>query len=1016
MNPAKFALSKQTAMVVMTLLLIAAGLICYQKLGRLENPDFTIKTALVVTQYPGAMPAEVEQEVTDPIEEAVQSMGQIKELYSTSQAGLSMVYVDIQDRFSSRELPQIWDELRRKVHDVQSALPPGTRPSVVRDDFGDVYGLFFALTGPAHSSAALKRQAEQLKTELLSCDDVAKIDYWGLQQEVIYVEFDRARLVELGLSPEAIAGTLRAQNAVHPSGQVAIDGSYVRIAPTGALDSEQTISDLYVGGTGGLVRLGDIATIERGYYAPPRQQMRFNGEPCIGIGISTVAGGNVIAMGDSVKAKLAELEPTMPAGMQLHTIYYQSDMVTRAVNGFVLNLVEAVAIVVVLLMFFMGWQSGLLIGGVLLLNICGTLLGMYLMDITLQKISLGALILALGMLVDNAIVVADGILIRVERGESRERAAQEVVRDTQWPLLGATFIAILAFTAIGFAPGNVGEFCRSLFDVMAISLLFSWVLAVTITPLFCVWFLKIPEVHGADPYDKPMFRRYRALLHAAIRHRVWTVGVTVGLLLLAFVGFRAIPQSFFPGSTSPYFYVNYWLPEGAHVDRTAADLAAISAHVRELKGVKNTTVFAGEGSLRFHLSLNYQTPNSSYGMLLVEVDSYRDLTRLIDQTRRYLRAEFPDSEPYFNTIPNGPAMRFVVEARFMGPDKAVLERLGRQALAAMRAEPTAQNVRLDWHQPVPVLRPRFSETQARRAGVTRYDLSRSLQLSFNGLVGGLYREGNELIPIMIRLPERERLSVDNLDSAQVWSSLHKTFVPIHQVISGVKPEWEWPLIKRRDRRSCITAQCNPITGLADTLRQRLRAPIESIELPPGYRFEWAGEFKKSAESRGPLRATFPLCMLGMLVITIWLFNSVRRPLIIFMTVPLSIIGVTLALLLAGLPFGFMCILGFLGLSGMIIKNAIVLIDEIELQLQRGAAPFRAVIDSAVSRMRPVIMAAGTTILGMAPLLADPLYSGMAVTIMGGLFAATFLTLIIVPTVYTMVYRIAIDSKSSEESP
>lgn len=1010
MNPAAFALRKRTAMVVMTILLIIAGFQSYQKLGRLENPDFTIKTALVVTMYPGASPSEVEEEVTDPIEEAIQSMSQLKEVYSTSQEGISIVYVDIQDTFKSVQLPQIWDELRKKVGDIQGQLPPGAGTSIVNDDFGDVYGVFFALTGEDYSYAELKTYAENLKTELLHSDDVAKISFWGLQQEVIYVEFERARLTELGLAPDLIARTIQSQNAVLSSGKVEVDGNYIRITPTGDFASEQLIADLYVGGGNQLVRLGDIAKIKRGYYDPARNKMTFNGNPSIGIGISTVAGGNVVTMGESVKQKLAELESTRPDGMHLDSIYYQSEMVTESVDGFVLNLIEAVVIVVVLLMFFMGWQSGLLIGAVLLLNICGTLVGMDIMDITLQKISLGALILALGMLVDNAIVVADGILIRVERGESREEAAQDVVRDTQWPLLGATFVSILAFTAIGFAPGNIGEFCRSLFYVMTISLLFSWILAVTITPLFCVWFLKIPDTHGADPYDKPMFRRYRKVLHLTVHHRVLTVLATVALLFAAFFGFKFVPKAFFPGSPAPYFYVNYWRPAGTHIDRTAEDLEKIDAYIRSMDGVKQTSAFAGEGSLRFMLSYNYETADPSYGMILVETDDYHDIKELIDNLDGYFKENYPDSEPYCSTIPNGPPLAFYIEARFLGPDKKVLENLGMQALEIMRSETTAKDARLDWRQQVKVLRPEFSEDQARRVGVTRSDLAQSLALNFNGTAAGLYREGNELIPILFRPPEAERTSVDNFDDVQVWSSVNRRFVPIGQVITGVTNEWEWPYIMRRDRRNSITARCNPLYGLPDALRVKLADKIEAIELPPGYRFEWAGEFKESGEAQAPLAATFPICLLGMFIILIWLFNSVRRPLIIFMTVPLSIIGVTGALLLTGLPFGFMSILGFLGLSGMLIKNGVVLIDEIELQLSRGVDPYKAVLDSSVSRMRPVMMAAGTTILGMAPLLADALYSGMAVTIMGGLFAATFLTLIIVPVVYTMVYRIKVDKE------
>jgi len=1010
MNPAVFALKKRTVMVIMTIILIGAGVISYQKLGRLEYPTFTIKTALVVTQYPGASPIEVEEEVTDVIEEAVQSMGQLKEVYSTSQEGLSFVFLDIKDAYKTADIPQVWDELRRKINDVQDQLPPGAGASIVNDDFGDVYGVFFAVTGDTYSYAELKTYADELKKELLTCDDVAKVSFWGLQQEVIYVEFERARLAEMGISPEMIAGTLQAQNAVIPSGKVEVGGSYLSIKPTGEFVETEMIADMLVGNTGSLVRLGDIAKVSRKYLDPPRNMMLYNGKSAIGVGVSTVAGGNVITMGASIRSKLAELDSERPQGILLETVYYQSDFVTKSVNKFIVNLVEAVLIVVVLLMIFMGWQSGLLIGVILLLTICGTFVGMQLLNVDLQKISLGALILALGMLVDNAIVVADGILVRVERGESREEAAVDVVRDTQWPLFGATLIAILAFSAIGFAPGTIGEFCFSLFSVMALSLTISWILAVTVTPLFCVWFLKIPKIQGVDPYDKPMFRNYRRILHRAIEHRVVTIAMTVVLLFVSLWAFRFVPQSFFPGATTPYIYVNYWRPNGTHINSTACDLKKIAAHIESLDGIKNISSFIGEGTLRFVLSYNYEVSNSSYAQLLVEVDDHKRIPEYIDQLNIYLKNNFPDSEPYCSDMPTGPGIPFMVEARFSGPDKGVLHSLGCQAIAIMQRESNAKDARLDWRQKVHVLRPEFSEAQARRSGVTRADLLKSLALNFSGIMAGLYRDGTEMIPIMFRPPEAERATVNNLNDVQVWSSANRNFVPINQVVSKVESEWEWPLILRRDRRNSITARCNPVAGLPDPLRLKLKSEIEAIELPPGYHFEWGGEIKESSEAQAPLKKSFPICFLGMFVVVVWLFNSFRRPLIIFMTVPLSIIGVTMALLLTGFPFGFMAILGFLGLSGMLIKNAIVLIDQIEIELRQGKHSYKAVLDSSVSRMRPVIMAAGTTILGMVPLLADPLYSGMAVTIMGGLFAGTFLTLIIVPVVYTAVYRIPVNHK------
>ena len=1009
MNPSTYALNNRTFMVVLTILMVGAGLLSYQHLGQLEYPNFTIKTALLSTVYPGASAAEVEEEVTDVIEEAVQALGPVDEIRSTSEDGLSVVYVDIKDSVDSSALPQVWDELRRKVSDAQNQLPPGVYPTVVNDDFGDVYGVFFAITGDGYSYRELRDYAESLKKELLLCDNVAKIALWGDQHEVIYVEFDQARIAELGLSPQMVFGTLQAQNVVEPGGQVRVGDDYIRISPSGTLQGEDSISDLLIGGPGGLVRLGDIAHIVRSYQDPPSNKMYFNGQPAIGLGISTVADGNVVKMGQAIEQRMGELESLRPLGMDVHTINFQSADVTKSVNVFVINLIEAVAIVVILLMFFMGWQSGLLIGVVLLLTILSTFSAMLILDINLQKISLGALILALGMLVDNAIVVCDGILIRVEKGESRTEAAVEIVRDTRWPLLGATLVAILAFAAIGYSPGNVGEFCRSLFQVMALSLLISWVLAVTVTPLFCVWFLKIPDLHMENPYDRPMFRTYRRFLNACIHHRWVTMAVTILLMGLAVFGFRFVPQSFFPDSTNTLFLVNMWLPQGTHIDRSSEVGRAMSDFVEQMDEVENVTLLVGQGGLRFTLSYEPETPKGCYSQLLVRAKRYQDIEDMFVQIERYAREKFPDTEIINKKIVSGPGTSFKIEARFRGPDIGELRSLSSQAERIMRASTNTRDVRTDWRQSVYELRPQFSEKQARRIGVTRSDVAQALQWNYGGQTVGLYREGDTLLPIVSRLSESERSSVDHMQAVQVWSSLLQRFVPLRQVASAVSTEWVQPLIVRRDRVRTITVQCNPVSGLADPLFQKLRGPIEDIELPPGYSLIWGGEYHDSKEGKDPLKRMFPICLLGMFIIVVGLFNSVRRPIIIFLTVPLSIIGVTTGLLLFGLPFGFMAILGFLGLSGMQIKNAIVLIDQIELDLRSGKHPYRSVLDASVSRMRPVMMASGTTILGMAPLVTDPFYAAMAVTIMGGLLAASLLTLVVVPTLYAIIYRIPVDA-------
>ncbi len=1012
MNPATFALKNRTTMVVLTLALIFSGIISYQKLGRLEDPNFTIKTALIVTPYTGATPAEVEEEVTDVIEEAIQEIGEVKKIYSTSEAGVSYVFVDIKNEIKGYQLPQLWDLLRRKINDCQMFLPPGAGPSIVNDDFGDVYGVFYAVTAPGYSYADLKDIADELKNELLLCKDVAKINYWGTRQEAVFVEFDRAKMAQLGISPNQIIQTINNQNTVSPSGNITVDNSYLRIEPTGELLSEQSIKNLLIGSSDKLIRISDVARVYRNYTDPPVNIMRYNGQESIGLGISTAKGGNVITMGEAVKKRISELTPTLPDGVKLNMMYCQSDVVTKAVNMFVWNLAEAVAIVVLLLMIFMGWPSGLLIGFILLLNILGTFTAMLIMDITLQKISLGALILALGMLVDNAIVVADGILIRVERGESRSQAAEDTVRDTRWPLLGATIIAILAFTAIGFSAGNVGEFCRSLFDVMAVSLFLSWILAVTITPLMCIWFLKIPDLHMEDPYDRPFFRAYRRLLHYILKFRWITLGGTIILLVMAQMTFiNKVPKAFFPDSTKSYFFVNYWMPQGTHIDKTSADMMQIEQYVAGLDGVLDVTSFIGEGALRFILSYDYESRNSSYGQVLVKVEDYKQIDQLQQQILTFIHTSFPESTPNTIKIPNGPALTYKIQARIRGPQQEKLMELSEQVTEIMKANPDTCDYFNDWRDPVSIIRPAFSEEQARAAGISRHDLSQILQMNFNGITTGVYREKDELLPIIFRAPQNQRDSVEEINNLQIWSPTDKNYIPVSQVTSSVNQQWQWPLIQRFNREKTITVQCNAQKG-KNTVQvlSAIKPKIDALELPTGYSIEWGGEFESSAESQAPLAKIFPLCILSMFLIMVILFNSIRRAGLIMLVVPLSMIGIAPGLLTLGLSFGFMAILGFLGLSGMLIKNAIVLIDQIELDLKEGKALYKAILDSSVSRMRPVIMAAGTTILGMVPLVSDPLYQAMAGTIMSGLFAATFLTLLVVPVLYSLVFRVKPDKQ------
>ncbi len=1012
MNIAEYAIEKKTITLVLTFILLVGGLLSYERLGRFEDPEFTIKESLILTYYPGALPTEVEEEVTDVIETAVQQMPQLKKVTSLSRAGQSIVIVKMRDKYDKHTLPQIWDELRRKVSDVQSSLPPGVQPSIVKDDFGDVYGIFFAVTGEGYSYREIKDYVDFLKRELLLVPGVAKIDIWGAQREAIFVEISRARLAQLGISLQAIYKTLEQQNLITSAGRVKVGSESILIHPTGEIDSVQEIGELLINekDSDKLIYLKDVATINRDYVTPPRTLLRFNGTPGLAIGISSVSGGNVVTLGKAVKAKLKALEAQSPLGMTFGIISYQSDTVEKEVNGFVNSFLLALAIVIVILLIFMGLRSGLLIGGILVLTVCGTVIVMDIYDIDLHRISLGALIIALGMLVDNAIVVTDGILVRIQSGMNRLKAAMEVVEQTMWPLLGATVVAILAFAAIGLSQNAAGEFTRALFQVILISLLMSWVLAITVTPLFCVYFLKAgTQQVGQDPYRGILYQGYKAFLRISIRLRWLTISLMLGLLFLAIYGFGLLEDSFFPGSSRPQFMINYWRTEGTDIRATSSDLKQIEAYLMKLEGVESISTFVGAGALRFILVYQPEKDYSSYGQILVTVDDYRRIDNLIPEVRQYLDSHFPDAEPKIKKFRLGPGGGAMIKARFSGPDPVVLRQLSNQAQAIMREDGGAIDIRDDWRQRVKVLRPQFAEAQARLVGISRYDVSRTLEATFSGTQVGIYRENNKLLPIISRPPEAERLDVGNIEDIHIWSPAAKKSIPLRQVVSGFTTEWQDAIIHRYNRKRTITPQCDPKVGNASVVFQRIRPKIEAIELPLGYELEWGGEYEDSTEAQTALAAGLPISFLIMVLVVIFLFNALRQPLIIWLCVPLAIIGVAPGLLLTGESFGFMALLGFLSLSGMLIKNAVVLIDQIDLEIREGKEAFQAILDSSVSRLRPVTMAAITTVLGMVPLFFDAFFKGMAVTIMFGLTFATVLTLIVVPVLYAVFFRVKSNS-------
>ncbi|MEA1966951.1 MAG: efflux RND transporter permease subunit [Thermodesulfobacteriota bacterium] len=1008
MNITEFSIEKRVVSFVLTILVIAGGILSYENLGRLEFPRFTIKTAVILTSYPGASALQVEQEVTDPLETAVQQLSQTDEIRSTSKPGLSILFVDIKENFMANEIPQVWDELRKKIRDIRSDLPPGVKNPIIKDDWGDEYGIFFSITGPGYSHKELKDYADFLEKELLLVKDVAKVSIWGNPMEVVNIEISRSRLAELGISPDSIFNTFNRQNMIADAGRVKVGEEYIRISPTGEFSSVKNMEDLLIMSDkkGNLIYLKDIAKISSGYLDPPQWIMKHNGKPAIGLGISTVSDGNVVTMGEAVQKKLKELETSTPVGIKLSAIAFQSDTVSKSVNSFVINLIEAVAIVIIVLCIFMGIQSGIMIGVILLITILGTFIVMDIMDISLQLISLGALILALGMLVDNAIVVTEGILVKTQQGMPRKKAAFETVAKTQWPLLGATFVAVLAFAAIGTSHDSAGEFCGSLFKVMAISLGLSWIVAVTVTPLFCIIFL--PGQKNAvkkDPYAGKGFTKYRSFLNICLKHRVQTIMIMLSLLLLSIYGFTFVEDSFFPKSSRPQFMIDYWRAEGTDITATAGDLEKAGKWISTLDNVEAVDTFVGQGALRFLLTYDQEMPDSSFGQLLVTVKDYRKIDAMIKETSLYFNQNFPNAEIRLKKFVIGPGSGADIEVRFRGDDPTVLRKLSAEAQKIMDNDPIAINIKDDWRQKVKVLVPVVSEAKARRLGITRPMIANSLAIAFSGKATGLFRQDNKLLPIILRYPEKERINVDAIKSVQIMSPATGKSVSLSGLVTGFETRWQDSMIKRKNRVKTITTQCDPAHGNASVLFARLKPELEKIELPHGYEMEWGGEHEGAEDARASLLKSVPLFFLAMVVIIIILFNALRQPLIIFLCLPLALIGVTAGLLGAEQSFDFMSLLGFLSLSGMLIKNGVVLIDQIDLELSLGKDGIEAVLDSSVSRLRPVLMAAMTTVLGMTPLITDPFYRGMSVTIMSGLTFGTILTLIVVPVLYALFFRI-----------
>ena len=1010
MKLVKYFLSKKPVTILLLVLVLAGGLLAYVKMGKLEDAPFTIKQALVLTPYPGASPSEVQSQVTDVLEESIQALGELYYLKTENRAGLSKITVYVKKEIRADEMQQLWDKLRRKVSDVQSKLPEGAGPSVVNDDFGDVLGVFYGLTGSGHSYRELEDEAKLIKNEILKVKDVAKVEIYGTQTPTIDISVSPSVMARSGITMADIARAFEAQNKVVDAGGIDVGSNRLRIESTGNFYSLDDIRNLtIVSRTGEHFRLADITRIEESYQTPASNLMRINGQPAVGIAISTVPSGNVVDMAAAVKESLQQMSGSMPEGFELVTLYDQGYESAVANQGFILNLIISVLTVVAILLFFIGFKNGLLIGSGLVFSIFATLIVMLCTDIALQRMSLAAIIIAMGMLVDNAIVVSDSALVNMQRGMRKRVAIMRACSSTALPLLAATVIAILTFLPIYFSPHITGELLSSLVIVIGVSLMFSWVFALTQTPFFIQEFVRRPrpEELKSALFDGKYYNMFRRSLHWVIKHRYATIACMVLLLVLSAWSFKFIPKVFMPALDKQYFTVDVWLPEGSNIDETGKLAEEMAAYIRTHGEAEMVSTFIGRTPPRYYLSNVAFGPQSNYTQLLVKCHTSEESRRLNAALQDSIRLKFPGPLIKVNKFELSPLTEAVIEARFLGPDPAVLDSLVGQAIEIMRRNPKVADARNEWGNMALMLHPVYDPVKAGELGITKAQMMQSVKSISDGVPVGIYRDNEKKVPVLLKSEGYDITDAASLGNFSVWNG--ERSAPLSQVTERIETTWEFPQMRTYNRQLSMAAMCGVKPGhtMAE-VHGEIRSEIEAMPLPPGYTFFWDSQYKDQGEAMEAIAKYFPLAFLMLIVILVALFGNFRQPIIILCILPLSLIGVAVGMLLTGFDFGFFPIAGWLGLLGMIIKNVIVLIDEINIQRREGVPAYTAVIESTVSRTRPVLMAATTTILGTVPLLFDIAFGGMAATIIFGLTFATLLTLFVTPALYILFYRIKIN--------
>ncbi|SHI32442.1 Multidrug efflux pump subunit AcrB [Tangfeifania diversioriginum] len=1017
--------------------MVAGGILAFRSISKLEDPELVVMQSQIVTVYPGASAHEVEMQVTNIIEEELNTLGDVETIRSKSMPNISIVSVMLELTVPQDEIEQRWDFLRRRMNEVVAKLPAGVQPPMVYDDFGDVYGMFYAMTGDGYSYKEMSKMARFIRRELLAVDGVARVETYGVQEPVTEIVFTPSKMGELGVYPFQVLSALSGENSMVYPGALQTGNKLLPVSVNGKIASADDVANVMLKGLdGSLFKLSDIAEVNEVYPDPPRNTMHLNNKEAIAISLSMESGENIVEVGRRVEKRLAELQKNIPVGYEFEKVFFQPDLVNNAINGFMKNLIASVLIVIVVLMVSMGLRSGLIIGTGLVLTILATFPILLAAGGTLQRISLGAFIVAMGMLVDNAIVVIDGILVDLKKGVKWKKALIHPATRTAWPLFGATFIAVAAFLPVFLSQDAAGTYARDLFVVLCISLFISWALAMTQVPLFAEKLLKRrKKKDNEELYHSWGYRKFRNILGLLLHYKSVTLIVAVLLLALAGLNFNNIKKTFFPDFNYNQVYIEYRLPGGAGPQKVQDDLHEITDYLLSLDEVKQVVSSHGQTPTRYCLVRPMGEAADNYGELIVDFEDYETMMRMKSVLSDYLHNNYPDARSRIKKYNLSIKASHTVEVEFTGPDPEVLRDLSSQAQEIFRNNPYADpyTIEDDWEPMGQALTANYAQQSARRAGTTRSDVSNAILSATEGLPIGEYFEGQTRVGIVMKLRNNDGSRIENLEDIPVWSMMPNLSgvdestvqelmtgiksvdeltgelvrpVPLSAVTQGVDLDWREQVVRRVNGQRAIQVQCEPLEDYSPALvRKTMLEDIKNIPLPDGYKAVWVGEHELQGDALHNIFRYLPISIMLIILTLILLFNDFRKPLIVLSCIPMAFIGIVPGMILAGQPFTFMAIIGSFGLMGMIVKNAIVLLDEAETLIAAGAEKYHALIDATISRTRPVLLASFTTILGMIPLLGDPMYASMAVAIISGLLVGTLITLVFVPILYAAFYGV-----------